>query len=113
MNNTDKLLKEIKESTGLNIMNESFEGKSLNDLEKNVIIPLFKVDTHQPFNFGIEISYNSIRGKGSFELHFPSLYVKSEEVTEFSNEISKVSGIIHKLNEALRLDYSSEWVKQI
>ena len=76
------------------------------------MIPLFKIDTYQPFNFGIEISYNSMRGRSSFELHFPSLYVGSDEVLEFSNIINQVVSYINQLNAALRAEYSDEWLKQ-
>lgn len=102
MNKTDKLLKEIKDITGIEIINKSREG-----------IPLFDVPYRQPFKFDVQISYNSIKGMGSFELHFPSLYVKSNEVIEFSNVINQVVFIINQLNEVIREDYSNEWVKQI
>jgi len=101
MNKTDKVLKEIKQLTGMEIVNKSFDG-----------IPLFDIPFKQPFKFNVRISYNSIRGMSSFELHFPSFYVKSDEVIEFSNTISQIAFIINQLNFALRQDYSEEWVKQ-
>jgi hypothetical protein len=101
MNKTDEILKDIKEITGLEIINKSNQG-----------IPLFDVPFRQPFSFDVQISYNSIKGMSSFELHFPSLYVKSNNVTDFAKTITYVVDIINSLNEAIKEDYSSEWVKQ-
>lgn len=101
MNRTDKLLQEIKEQSGLEIINKSFEG-----------VPLFHTPHRQPFNFEARISYNGIRGNCSFELYLPSLYIKSNEVSEFARTIHYVASIINRLNETIKEDYSSEWVKQ-
>ena len=75
-------------------------------------IPLFNVPHRQPFKFDLEISYNSIRGQGSFELHFPSLYVKANDVKEFSNQVNFLTFLIENLNKSLRKDFSAEWVLQ-
>jgi len=101
MENINKALVDIKSQTGLEIKNESREG-----------IPLFNVPNRQPFKFNLEISYNSIRGQGSFELHFPSLYVKANDVREFSNQVNLLTFLIEDLNKALKKDFSNEWVLQ-
>jgi hypothetical protein len=95
------LLKEINETIGLEIIEKSFEE-----------IPLFDVSYKQPFKFGIHISYNSIKGQGSFEFNFPSFYVKSFETNSFLEEINKVVEIVNKLNKTLKENYSIEWVRQ-
>lgn len=101
MNKLNKVLEDIKNLTGLEIINKSFEGVSL-----------FNTSNQQPFKFDITIEFNGIKGLCSFELHFPSLYVKAEDITEFSNIINQVVSYINQLNAALKADYSSEWVKQ-
>jgi len=101
MNKIDKALMEIKNQTGMEIIDKSFDG-----------IPLFDVPYNQPFKFDVQISFNSIRGACSFQLHFPSLYVKANEVKDFSETINYVASVIEKLNEALKKDYSEEWVLQ-
>ena len=55
---------------------------------------------------------NSIRGACSFQLHFPSLYIKANEVKDFSNEVNFITFLIEGLNKDLKKDYSSEWVLQ-
>jgi len=97
----EKILVKIEELTGLKIIDKSFDG-----------IPLFDVPYNQPFKFDVQISFNSIRGACSFQLHFPSLYVKANEVKDFSETINYVASVIEKLNEALKKDYSEEWVLQ-
>jgi len=99
MNKIDKALIEIKNQTGMEIINKSFDG-----------IPLFDVPYNQPFKFDLQISFNSIRGMCSFQLHFPSLYIKANEVKDFSNEVNFVTFLIEGLNKAIAKDYSSEWV---
>lgn len=101
MNKTNELLESLKEKTGLQIINKSNQG-----------IPLFDIPYRQPFNFGLEISYNGIKSMCSFELHFPSKYIKAEEIEGFGEEVSYIIYIIDKLNKALKEDYSHEWVKQ-
>jgi len=101
MNKTNKVLGEIKQLTSMEIINKSFDG-----------IPLFDMPFKQPFKFNIEISFSSLKGTCSFGLHLPSLYVKSEEVIEFSNIINQLTSIINQLNIALKHDYDKEWVKQ-
>lgn len=101
MKNTEKVLADIKNQTGMDIINESREG-----------IPLFKIPSRQPFKFDLEISYSSIKGRCSFELHFPSLYVKANDVRDFSNEVNFITFLIDNLNKAIKKDYSEEWVLQ-
>jgi len=101
MNKIDKALMEIKNQTGMEIINKSFDG-----------VPLFDIPYCQPFKFDLQISFNSIRGACSFQLHFPSLYIKANEVKDFSNEVSFISFLIEGLNKDLKKDYSAEWVLQ-
>jgi signal recognition particle receptor subunit beta len=96
-----ELLKEIKENTGLEIVDKSFNG-----------VPLFDTPTHQPFDFDVTIEFSGIRGMSDFEVHFPSLYIKSNETDTFAQTITNVTVIVNKLNEALKKEYSSEWVRQ-
>ncbi len=101
MNRTDEILNDIKETLGMEIINKSNEG-----------IPLFDIPYKQPFKFNLEIVFNSIKGMCSFQLHFPSLYIKANDITAFTKEVNYVSIIIEELNKAIQADYSPEWVQQ-
>jgi hypothetical protein len=97
----DEILTYVKETTEVEIVNKSWDS-----------IPLFDVPIHQPFKFGVEIVFNSIKEQCSFQMHFPSLYIKANDVMEFYKTIGQVASAIETLNAGLKNNYSSEWVLQ-